>query len=101
MKCTVPPAGWWCSRAPNHEGPCAARPTFEEAQLVIHKQRPNSFGHIHSLNPLLVVWNLKGYVAPVWGEGKYSEPEKCDIADLEATTCPGCGEDMCWCGVGR
>lgn len=24
--CNVPPAGWWCSREPNHEGPCAARP---------------------------------------------------------------------------
>ncbi|MCQ4148605.1 hypothetical protein [Rhodococcus qingshengii] len=22
--CTVPPEGWWCSRAANHEGPCAA-----------------------------------------------------------------------------
>lgn len=24
--CTVPPAGWWCSREKGHEGPCAARP---------------------------------------------------------------------------
>ncbi len=22
--CTVPPEGWWCSRAANHDGPCAA-----------------------------------------------------------------------------
>jgi hypothetical protein len=26
-ECTVPPEGWWCSREPGHEGPCAARPT--------------------------------------------------------------------------
>lgn len=25
--CRVPPEGWWCSREPGHEGPCAARPT--------------------------------------------------------------------------
>lgn len=24
--CTIPPEGWWCSRAPGHEGPCAAAP---------------------------------------------------------------------------
>lgn len=23
--CKVPPAGWWCSREPGHDGPCAAR----------------------------------------------------------------------------
>jgi hypothetical protein len=23
--CTIPPAGWSCSREPGHEGPCAAR----------------------------------------------------------------------------
>lgn len=23
--CDLPPAGWWCSRAPGHPGPCAAR----------------------------------------------------------------------------
>lgn len=24
--CPLPPDGWWCSRKPGHEGPCAARP---------------------------------------------------------------------------
>lgn len=24
--CGIPPAGWWCSREHNHEGPCAAYP---------------------------------------------------------------------------
>jgi hypothetical protein len=24
--CHRPPPGWWCSRDPGHEGPCAARP---------------------------------------------------------------------------
>jgi hypothetical protein len=23
--CARPPQGWWCSREPNHDGPCAAR----------------------------------------------------------------------------
>jgi hypothetical protein len=23
--CDFPPTGWWCSRQPGHEGPCAAR----------------------------------------------------------------------------
>ncbi len=23
--CKIPPAGWYCSRAPGHDGPCAAR----------------------------------------------------------------------------
>ncbi len=27
--CTIPPVGWWCSRAPGHDGPCAARPMEE------------------------------------------------------------------------
>lgn len=27
--CSVPPAGWECSREPGHSGPCAARPTGE------------------------------------------------------------------------
>lgn len=24
--CTIPPAGWYCTRTPGHEGPCAAHP---------------------------------------------------------------------------
>lgn len=24
--CNRPPEGWWCSRTPEHDGPCAARP---------------------------------------------------------------------------
>ena len=26
--CTVPPQGWVCTRAPGHDGPCAALPTY-------------------------------------------------------------------------
>lgn len=25
LGCSLPPPGWWCSRAAGHEGPCAAR----------------------------------------------------------------------------
>lgn len=74
---------------------------FEYAHLVKHKNRPNSFGCIVSVDPLTIMWDLNGYVAPIWGEGKYSESEVCSESDLETTTCPGCSEDMCWCGVGR
>jgi hypothetical protein len=27
LGCKLPPSGWWCSREPGHEGPCAARPS--------------------------------------------------------------------------
>lgn len=30
--CTVPPAGWSCSREPGHEGPCAASPVDERGR---------------------------------------------------------------------
>ena len=32
-RCDIPPTGWWCSRMPGHEGPCAARktPTAQDA----------------------------------------------------------------------
>lgn len=30
LGCTVPPEGWWCSREPGHDGPCAARPETGE-----------------------------------------------------------------------
>ena len=29
--CTVPPEGWYCTRAPRHDGPCAARPIAQQA----------------------------------------------------------------------
>lgn len=25
LGCKLPPPGWWCSREPGHDGPCAAR----------------------------------------------------------------------------
>ena len=25
LGCKLPPRGWWCSREPGHDGPCAAR----------------------------------------------------------------------------
>jgi hypothetical protein len=34
-RCEVPPAGWWCSRVPVHDGPCAAR----EAAWHLRKRR--------------------------------------------------------------
>jgi hypothetical protein len=38
----------------------------------------------------------------VWGvQEEWSAPEECKAEDLKHETCPGCGEDQCWCGVGR
>lgn len=36
-RCSVPPEGWWCSRQPGHEGPCATRPVGEgnDAQVRV------------------------------------------------------------------
>lgn len=28
-KCQVPPTGWYCTRRPGHDGPCAALPIVE------------------------------------------------------------------------
>lgn len=30
-KCTIPPAGWECSRTAGHDGPCAARKSADQA----------------------------------------------------------------------
>lgn len=41
--CTLPPPGWHCTRAPGHEGPCAAVPTevcaddYTPEQMVIYQ----------------------------------------------------------------
>lgn len=43
--CTVPPAGWTCSRAPGHDGPCAARPNLPDYARVTIATDPN---HTHS-----------------------------------------------------
>jgi hypothetical protein len=31
--CQVPPPGWWCSRDPGHDGPCAAYPYNDDPRL--------------------------------------------------------------------
>lgn len=34
--CTIPPAGWYCTRERDHEGPCAAYPEPDTAQRATH-----------------------------------------------------------------
>lgn len=67
------------------------------ADLVEHRDRPGSHGVVEKrvdADRVLVQWT---HVAgPAIGE-----PEVCGIADLRRTYCPGCGEEQCWCGVGR
>lgn len=36
-KCSVPPEGWYCTRSPGHEGPCAALPVEKPKKSKEHK----------------------------------------------------------------
>ena len=38
--CGIPPPGWWCSRKPGHEGPCAARQVRDIGALDCHAAYP-------------------------------------------------------------
>ena len=40
LGCQLPPPGWWCSREPGHDGPCAAREVKPDV-------RYDQFGRIH------------------------------------------------------
>jgi hypothetical protein len=59
--CTIPPAGWYCTRTPGHEGPCAAlrsvgptpaveRPT-EPSEEAIHAAFNAIYGHAPWVGP--------------------------------------------------
>lgn len=34
-KCALPPAGWYCTRAPGHDGPCAAHPGIRPQRVYV------------------------------------------------------------------
>lgn len=55
-QCTIPPPGWWCSREPGHDGPCAARPRSSDAQA---KVVPDEF--FSRLNYLAAEMRAYGY----------------------------------------
>jgi hypothetical protein len=38
--CTLPPPGWWCSREPGHDNPCAARPICGHDQFTFSNCLP-------------------------------------------------------------
>ena len=40
--CDKPPAGWTCSRAPGHDGPCAAAPAAPAVDAKAHDWRENA-----------------------------------------------------------
>lgn len=48
--CTVPPPGWYCTRVPGHDGPCAAHPAAPVAAAVqgdaLIQQTPRPIGYI-------------------------------------------------------
>lgn len=68
------------------------------ADLVEHRDRPGSHGVVEKrldADRVLVQW------VTLHGGRAVGEPEVCGIADLVKTYCPDCGEEHCWCGVGR
>lgn len=73
---------------------------LEIASLVIHCDRPKSFGYIDLIETDVV--GKKVYVVQ-WCVDKrdHGPPERCLREELLATECDGCGENQCWCGVGR
>lgn len=73
---------------------------LEIAELVIHRDRPKSFGFVDQIETDVI--GAKVYVVQ-WCVNKQGvgDPERCLREELVATTCDGCGESQCWCGVGR
>jgi len=73
---------------------------LEIASLVIHRDRPKSFGYVDQIEA--DVAGNKLYVVQ-WCVDKrgVGDPERCLRSELLATECDGCGENQCWCGVGR
>ena len=84
--CTIPPAGWSCSREPGHEGPCAASCAFpydEYADKVLSNLRFHAtlrFVDGVPLEPKDGDWNrsiskreLRSMLTNAWMDGlKYS-----------------------------
>lgn len=55
-QCKLPPAGWWCSRRPDHDGPCAA----------YRRRFYGGGGTIHRSTELDVGVDREGNVVAVW-----------------------------------
>lgn len=70
---------------------------LDEADLVVHRNRPGSYGFI---NKRLGDERYEVQWCAVQGPA-IGELETCEGSDLVPTYCPGCGENQCWCGVGR
>lgn len=72
--CDHPPYGWWCSRTPGHEGPCAAREigqpwegpltSLEQGMLDKAWERHKAAGPVKD-GPSDVVERLKAYAPSV------------------------------------
>lgn len=73
---------------------------LEVASLVVHRDRPKSFGYVDQIESDVV--GTPVYVVQ-WCDSKIASgpPERCLREELIATECDGCGENLCWCGVGR
>jgi hypothetical protein len=56
MACTLPPAGWSCTRVPGHDGPCAAvpvdklTPLLDKLEKLLAKATPGPWESDHERN---------------------------------------------------
>ncbi len=57
--CLIPPEGWFCTRKPGHDGPCAAIPLTYTFDIV---QSNSGMWHIYDMkgNWLRVTWSKLG-----------------------------------------
>lgn len=62
--------------------------------------RLKSFGYVDRIESDVV--GTLVYIVQ-WCDSKIASgpPERCLCEELIATTCDGCGQNLCWCGVGR
>ena len=63
--CTVPPEGWWCSRGPGHDGPCAARP----AAAIASRNDLYLLREGHLFGALMAMW--LDYIIGLWAAAIY------------------------------
>lgn len=71
-QCQIPPAGWYCTRAPGHDGPCAARPVSPDDE-ELRRAYESAFEKAYTLyarahiEGLRAVWNAARAVPPSRG----------------------------------
>jgi len=70
--CTVPPAGWKCTRAAGHDGPCAALPSYMSPGATLWREidalgGSGDAGHSEALTKVMAILERRGFT-------EHSEP---------------------------